>query len=248
MSYRPSNLRLHHLSLRLGGQVAVLFSATGILLSARLLPAPAPTSSAEEIAQQFADNQTGIQIGVTLMLIGFSSWCLWGASVAAWARSVEKGAPILTYAMIISAAVAEMVVIMIAFFWALAAFRPGETNPDITQMLNDGAWLLFLIPWAPFSVWAIVFALLVLQDDSEDPLFPRWLAGLSFGFALILVPAFAPLLFKDGGFAYDSVLGMVVPLIAFEGWKASVNIAMMHGIEKQMKAEKAEKAEKAALS
>lgn len=242
MGYQPINLKLHHLALRIGGQVAVLFSATGILLCARLLPAPAPTASAEDIAQRFADNQAGIQVGVTLMLIGFSSWALWGGSVAAWARSVEKGAPILTYTMIICGAVAEMVVIMIAFFWALAAFRPGEIDPEITQMLNDGAWLLFLIPWAPFSVWAIIFSLLVLQDDSEDPIFPRWLAGLSFGFALILVPAFAPLLFKDGGFAYDSVLGMVVPLIAFEGWKASVSIAMMHGVEKQLKTQKVDEA------
>lgn len=232
MAYSPPNKGMHSLALRLGGQISVLFTGGGLILFAALLPAPSPLDSAEVVARRFADNAVGIQIGNTLMLIGFSLWVPWSAAVAAWARRIEKGAPILSYAMIISGAVAVFIVVLIAFLWALAAFRPGEISPEITMTLNDGGWLMFLIPWAPFTVWAILFALLVLQDDSEEPLVPRWVAGLSFCFGLILVLAFAPLIFKSGTFAYDGLIGMIIPLMAFEGWKTTVTQAMLKGLKK----------------
>lgn len=209
----------------------MLFTAGGLIFFAALLPAPSPLSSAEVIASRFAENAVGIQIGCTLMLVGFSLWIPWSAVVAAWARRIEKGAPILSYAMIVSGAVAVLIVVMIAFFWALAAFRPGEVSADITLTLNDAGWLLFLIPWAPFTVWAILFAMLILQDDSEQPLVPRWVAGLSFCFGLVLVLAFAPLIFKSGTFAYDGLIGMIIPLMAFEGWKTTVTQAMLRGLK-----------------
>lgn len=232
MGYNPPNKSLHSLILRIGGQIAVLFTGSGLILFAQLLPAPSPVADAASIARRFADNAVGIQVGCTLMLIGFSLWIPWSAVVAAWARRVEKGAPVLTYAMIVNGAVAVIIVVMIAFFWALAAFRPGEVSADLTMTLNDAGWLLFLIPWAPFSVWAIIFSMLVLQDDSDHPLIPRWVAGLSFCFGLILVLAFAPLIFKSGTFAYDGLIGMIIPLVAFEGWKTAVTQAMLAGLKR----------------
>jgi hypothetical protein len=222
-------------AMEVGAGFAMLFSVSGFIVFMRFLPAPSPMASAERITQMYVDNQAGIQIGASLMLLSYCMWVSWGASLATWGRSVERGAPVLSYALIANIAVEEFVVIMIAVFWGLAAFRPGVVSPDITLTLNDAGWLMFLITWGPFSVQSILFGLLVLQDRTANPVFPRWMAGFSFMWAFVLIPAFAPLIFKEGGFAYNGILGMYIPLIAFEAWKTAVAAVAIRGYRRNSK-------------
>lgn len=180
------------------------------------------------------ENATGIRIGVTLMLISFSLWAPWAAVIAYWTKQIESCPPILTYTQLICAACAEMVGVLCAFFWGVAAYKPGIVSADITMTLNELGWMMFLIPWAPYSMWCIAVGVAILQDKREEPLFPRWIIGLCFWTAFLFMPAFAPLFFKTGGFAYNGLLGMFVPLLVFFVWIEGISFAMT----KKLKAEK----------
>ena len=212
-------INLQILLLRAGGHVSTLLYVVGFVVAMKFLPAPSPELTPQQIAQVYIDNQGGIQIGATLMMMGFSFWIPWGVALACWIRNSEgTDPPVLTWLWLCSTVICTVIGVVIAFFWAVAAFRPGEIDVQITQTLNDIAWLIFLLPWAPFSLWAVALSLAILRDSSSDPVFPRWVAGLGFWAAFIFIPAMGPLFFKNGGFAWNGLLGMYLPVLVFWIW------------------------------
>lgn len=214
--------------------LTILF-VLGWVVCAGFLPAPSPLESAGDITARYLNNTNGIRVGTTLMLISFGIWAAWGAGIASWTRRVETGTPILTYVQITSLTIAEMIGVLCAFFWACAAFRPGDVSPDVTLTLNDMGWLMFLIAWPPYSVWAAAVGFAVLRDRSKQPMLPNWTAGLSFLTAFLFAPALAPLFFKRGGFAYDGLLGMYLPLVIFFIWVEALTYAMSKALKRELR-------------
>jgi hypothetical protein len=227
MSESLDSINLKLWCLRAGGHLSTLLFVIGFGLAMQFIPAPSPTLTAEQITAVYQENAQGIQIGATLMMLGFTFWIPWGIVLACWIRRVEKDEdPLLTYLWLASTVICEVVGVIIAFFWAVAAFRPGELSPEITMTLNDMAWLVFLIPWGPFSIWCATLSLAILRDRSANPVFPRWVAGLGFWVAFAFIPAMLPLFFKTGGFAYNGLLGMYLPVVVFWLWMEVVTNRM----------------------
>jgi hypothetical protein len=132
-------------------------------------------------------------------------------------------------------AIGTMITVMAEFFWLIAAFRPGEISPEITMTLNDMGWLMFLLPWPPYSVWCVALALAILRDRSEFPILPRWSAGICFLTAFLFMPAFGTIFFKSGGFAYNGLLGMFLPLVMFLVWLEGITIPMTMGLRRELR-------------
>ena len=208
-------------------------------MCARFLPGPSPLSTAAEIAARYANNFQGIRIGMTLMLLSSGFYAVWGGVLATWTRRVEGGKSLLADIQIACIAVGTIITVMAEFFWLIAAFRPGVIAPDITMTLNDMGWLMFLLPWPPYSVWCIALALAILRDQSEFPLLPRWSAGLSFLTAFLFMPASATIFFKSGGFAYNGLLGMFLPLVMFLVWLEGITIPMTLGLKRELRRQQA---------
>lgn len=234
MKPEKRDIKLHLFCIQTCAHVLTVLFAIGWVVCARFLPAPSPLESAAEITARYLGNVHGIRVGCTLMLISFGFWAAWGAAVASWTRKTETGTPVLAYIQIISLTISEMIGILCAFFWAMAAYRPGEIPPEITLTLNDMGWMMFLISWPPYSAWAIAVGVAVLRDRSRNPVLPNWVAGLSFLTAFLFVPAFAPLFFKQGGFAYNGLLGMYLPLIIFFIWIEGVTYAMTKALKREL--------------
>ena len=212
---------------------ATILFGIGWVACAQFLPAPSPLLSPDEITRRYVDNVTGIRVGITLMLLSFAFWAIWGGIIAAWTRSVEPRRSMWAYVQLVSLTVSEMIGVLCAFFWGMAAFRPGEISPEITQAFNDMGWLMFLLPWPPFSMWCVAVGFAVLRDRSPQPMFPRWVAGLSFLTAFLFIPAFAPIFFKSSGFAYNGLLGMYLPLVIFFVWIEGVTYAMRRSLKRE---------------
>jgi hypothetical protein len=87
---------------------------------------------------------------------------------------------------------------------AIAGFRP-DRDPEITVMLNDLSWLLFITPIAPFIIQNLAIAAAALRGDGS--VLPRWLGylncwiGFTFSFDVL---AYA---FHSGPFAWNGFLG-----------------------------------------
>lgn len=230
--------RLQLWCIQISGRILFATFALGWIAFAQFLPAPSPLDSAQMVAQRYTDNQHGIQVGATLMMISFAFWAPWGAVVADWTRRSPGGGPVLATVQVVSLTIAEMIGVLCAFLWALAAFRPGQISPELTLTLNDAAWLMFLLPWPPFSFWCIGVALAVFRDtrEGDERAFPRWTGYLSLLTAVLFVPAGAALFFKDGGYAYDGMLGMYLPLAIFFVWVEGIT----HAMTRKLKSERAQ--------
>ena len=227
-------LKLELFCLRTSAHFLTVLFGLGWVVFARFLPAPSPTASAEVIANFYMGNEAGIRIGATLMMLSFGPWATWGAVVAAWTRRVETGTPVLSYVQIASLTISEMIGVLCALLWASASFRAGEVSPEITMVLNDMGWLMFLLPWPPFSAWCLAVGIAVLRDESPQPVLPRWVAGLSFLTAFLFMPALLPLFFKTGGFAYNGLLGMYLPLLIFFVWIEGVTFPMVRAYRRRI--------------
>jgi hypothetical protein len=156
---------------------------------ARMVPPPPPTSSAEEITAFYLSGLTAKRIG---LLLAMSVWGLlipWGIALAARTRRAEGGFPILTLTQIGCAISTAALGVLMLMIWALIAFRPDELAPDTARMLQDLGWFIFLIDWAPVTIWLWALGLAILLDHSPDPDFPRWTAWLNFWVGLIFFPA-----------------------------------------------------------
>ncbi len=77
--------------------------------------------------------------------------------------------PVLTYVQLVTMALGPACLMVATCFWAIAAFRPGEIDPEITQTLNDAGYITLLSTWLPFTMWTVALGLSVLLDRSETP-------------------------------------------------------------------------------
>ena len=78
---------------------------------------------------------------------------------------------------------------MDGMIFGLAAYRAGQQDPEITQMLNDIAWFFVEFPWQPFSKWLIASAIPILRARPGDAPLPRWAAYLCLVAAFLFAPA-----------------------------------------------------------
>jgi hypothetical protein len=150
--------------------------------------------------------------------------------LASLIRQLEDRSPVVTYAMVVSIAVVAVIVAFAPLIWALAAFRPGEIDPDVTKSINDLGWYLFLYPWPPLMIWLGVTGWAILGDRSAQPMFPRWAGYLGFWVALLSVPGGMISFFKSGPFAWNGIFAYWTPLLVFFIYVVAMSAAMQRAI------------------
>jgi hypothetical protein len=142
----------------------------------------------------------------------------------------------LAYAQIVCMTVSEVVGVLCTTFWAIAAFRTGTINPEITATLNDIAFMFFLLPWGPFSMWCLTVAVTVFRDRRMDDSvreFPRWVGYMSLLTAFLFAPAMLVLFFKHTAYGFDGLLGMWIPLLIFFVWVEAVRFGLIDRLKSE---------------
>lgn len=215
------------------GPLAVLLFLIGWVVLAGYLPPIAPTASAHEVADWYVTHVTAIRLGLFVSSIAMPLVIPFGIAIAVQLRASEPAVPILTYGQVAFASLGAVVTVFTMMVWAVAAFRPSETSPDITRMLNDFGWFLFLFTWAPFSLWYVVIGAAILLDENDVPALPRWVAYLNFWVAFLSIPAALILFFKHGIFAFDGLLALWVPLVVFLIWIITMTVVTTSAINRK---------------
>lgn len=218
------------------GPAFVVMYLVGFWPLARFMPPPRPAASAEEVVAFYQRHVNGIRFGQMLGFISLALFATFGGVIAARTRRTEGAIPVWTYVQLACVGAATGLATLTPIIWALAAFRPGAVSADITLVMNDLGWFLFLITYPVFSLWFLAIAAAILLNESEYPLFPRWVAYLNIWTAVSFIPAGLVIFFKDGAFAYDGTLGLYVPLICFFAWL----VVMTAKLVKAINAESAE--------
>ncbi|BDE00613.1 hypothetical protein MFORT_21960 [Mycolicibacterium fortuitum subsp. fortuitum DSM 46621 = ATCC 6841 = JCM 6387] len=201
------------------GVAAVPVMFLGLVL-ARVFPAHNATWTADRIVQIYAGNSDVIQLGCLLMMIAFAFWGWWQAVISVWVWRIESPRyPVLTFATLILAAINTMVVEIMSIMYAVAAFRAGRIDPEITLTLNDLAWFFYYYTWPPYVLWLIAIAVAILRDNRSTPYFPRWLAWFTLAQVVTILP---------NGLQTFS-FGLVGPF-AWDGFVTCVVVAGFHGV------------------
>ena len=209
------------------------FLALGLLIVPMLLlgivlghqfPPTSPSASAVQIARLNTNHQTEIQIGCLIMMVGFSFMGLWGGVLTVWIWRMESHRfPVLTLSSAILGGCSSVFAILGTMCWAVAAYRPGVTSPDITRMLNDFGWFAQLYTWPPFLLWNLCFAIAVYRDTNTPRIFPRWVMWATVATMISYLPAGLMGFVTSGPFSYDGFLSFWVAVGAFLVWNLIVD-------------------------
>lgn len=222
----PRNARAVRTAVCVGLAGMVVLFGAGYVLSGFVLPPSAARTSAQ-IVSMYTDHQARIRVGCFLMITGFSFVALWGCALASLTRLLEGRSSVVAYTQVACISVVTVIVVFAPLIWALAAFRPGEIDPDVTRSINDLGWFLFLYPWPPLMIWLGVTGWAILGDRSDRPMFPRWSAYLCFWTALLSVPGGLISFFKVGPFSWNGLLAYWVPLGVFFVWVVAMSAVML---------------------
>ena len=98
------------------------------------------------------------------------------------------------------------------------------------QFAADLAYFMPLFSWPIFSGWCFLIAVAVLTDDTGNPVYPRWVGYVNIWAGLLYIPGGIILFFKTGPFAWDGILGLYIPFIAFFLWILVMTWAMIRNI------------------
>ena len=199
------------------GLPLMVFTAGGLTL-AGLLPVPVGADwSSERLVEFYGGHPTSLRAGLILATIGLA---LLGPLTAVIATQVRR----LPYAPAALATVQQMggtlvivVTVLPMIIMNTAAFRP-DRDPAIIMAINDFGWLLFITPISLFFLQELPIAVAILLDDSDDPLFPRWVGYVNIFVPLSFLPALLPYFVKSGPVAWHGVLTFYLGFITFGVW------------------------------
>jgi hypothetical protein len=205
---------------------ALIIWIAAFLLFPGFDPPMSPAMSAQQVAEFYRDPAHLPEIRYSMIVFNWFGVCLVPilALIAMQIRRMAHRTPIFSYAMLGCAAGGPTLFLIANVCWLLAAFRP-ERSPELTQLLNDFAWVTFTI-LVPYLIGQnVILALAIYLDDQPRPVFKRWVAHFNILVAAALVPAAFVGLSLKGPLAWDGVLSFWVKNGAIVAW-----IVVMGGV------------------
>ncbi|ULE31677.1 hypothetical protein [Mycobacterium sp. IDR2000157661] len=196
--------------------LAILWLSAFLLFPGFLHPM-SPSMSAEEVAAFYRDETARIRYSMILF-----NWFGVGLIplvmlIVTQVRRMAHRTPILSYSLLVCAAGPPTLFLIANMFWLLGAFRP-ERDPELTQLLNDLAWITFTVLVPYLIAQCLLLALAIYWDRRAQPVFKRWVAHFNVVVAAALVPAAFSALAFTGPIAWDGLLSFWVKNIAIAVW------------------------------
>jgi len=211
------------------GMVCLAILGPAMLL-ARVLPLPAATLSAEQIAHRWVEHKNSIRLGCVLMMLGISLWATYCAAISYWIRRMEQGVPILTYLSLILPGTGTVLFLLAPFLWSVAAFRPETMSPDVILALNDAACLAFIWLVGPFIIQFALYGIAILQDKSAPNIFPRWVGYLNIFFSIECFCGLTTASVKSGPLSWTGVISFWNVMAVFAIWLVTMTVTMLRAL------------------
>lgn len=214
--------------------VTVLIWIAAFLLFPGFNPPMSPTMSAEQVAAFYRDPARVPQIRYTMILFNWFGVCLVPilTLIVLQIRRMAHRTPIFSYAMLGCVAGGPTLFLVADVCWLLAAFRP-ERSPELTQLLNDFAWITFTI-LVPFLIGqCVILALAIYFDDQPRPIFSRRVAHFNLLVAAALVPASFVGISLEGPLAWDGLLSFWLKNIAIGVWVVVMTVVLGQGVYRE---------------
>ncbi|AGB24810.1 hypothetical protein Mycsm_04576 [Mycobacterium sp. JS623] len=188
-----------------------------------------PTMSADQVASFYRDETARIRYSMILF-----NWFGVGLIptvmlLAMQVRRMAHRTPILSYSLIACAGGPPCLFLIANMFWLLGSFRP-ERAPELTQLLNDLAWITFTVSVPYLIAQCLLLALAIYWDRQERPVFKMWVAHFNLLVAVALAPAAFTALTFSGPLAWDGLLSFWVKNIAIAAWIVVMGVVLGQAI------------------
>ncbi|MGU3650115.1 hypothetical protein [Mycolicibacterium sp. A43C] len=168
-------------------------------------PPMSPQMAAEQVAEFYRENASSVRFSmVTFNIFGIMLLPMYAVIVVQMQRMATPS-KVLGYCYLTAAASGATIFAMADIMWLLAAFRP-DRDPELIQLLNDMAWMIFIAPVGMIFVQNVCLASAVYLDSRETPILPRWIAPFALVIAAAVTPAAGAAVVTTGPFAWDGVL------------------------------------------
>src|ERR1044072_527753 len=154
--------------------IAIIWVSAFVLFPGCVHPM-SPTMSAEQVASFYRDETARIRYSMILF-----NWFGVGLIpiVILLAMQIRRRAHrrlMLSYCLLSWPAGPPTIFLLATMFWLLAAFRPDRA-PELTQLLNDLAWLTFTLLVPYLIAQCLLLALAIFWDHQDQPVLKPWVA------------------------------------------------------------------------
>ncbi len=207
------------------------------------MPPMSPAMSADRVADFYRDPANLPRIRYSMILFNWFGVCLVPILIllVMQIRRMAHRTPIFSYCMLGCVAGGPTLFLIANVCWLVAAFRP-ERSPELTQMLNDFAWITFTTV-VPFLIaQSAILALAIYFDAPSRPVFKRWVAHFNLLVAAALVPAAFVGLATSGPLAWDGTLSFWLKNGAIALWIVVMGVVVGQAIYRE-RAERPQRAE-----
>jgi hypothetical protein len=223
------NAGIHMLCVWSGPAYIVLF-LTGLLISG-LFPPPSPSLTASEIANIYATQTNAIRFGMLIAFMASVFYLPFCIAISQQLRRIEGKYAILAEVHSTMAVISLFTQWFPPLLMLSAAFRP-ERAPEITQYVNDLAWILNVMTISCFMIQYLAIALAIFSDRRAEPILPRWVAFLNLWVILVFLPGETLAFVHRGPFAWQGLLSFYAGLVAYSLWFWAMFFALRQAIKK----------------
>ncbi|MCB0928387.1 MAG: hypothetical protein U0R77_02650 [Mycolicibacterium insubricum] len=201
---KAGNIRAQWVCLWSGPAVALVLLIAAVAFPG-FHPPMSPEMSADAVAAFYSAHTAGIRFSqVTFNLCGILVVPLFMVIVAQMKRMAGQ-TDVFAFCYLTAVISGGTFFALSNIFFLVAAFRP-DRNPDLIQLLNDLAWIVFIAPIGMLVSQFVLLALAVRFDDGPDPIFPRWVGWYSLATAAAIVPSAAAAVCRTGPLAWDGLI------------------------------------------
>ena len=200
------------------------------LLLAGVMPVPLASNSSPAEVVDFYSGGAHVAAGLVMASLGICLMLPVVALISIFMARMEGRTPILALIQLIAGALTVVLNILPMLLMATATFRP-DRDADLTVLLNDFAWLLFVSPIGPFVVQNIAIGTAILRDTRG--IFPRWVGYLNYWVALMFAPDVLAYFFKAGPFAWRGFFIIYMGLVAYGAFVITMTFVLRNAVRDQ---------------
>jgi hypothetical protein len=183
---------------------------------AGFIPPPKENWSAERLAQFYADNLTGIRIGLIGSMFASALMLPFFTLISAEIKKIEGRVSLLAPIQFGAAMILVAFFQIIALFWLVSSLRPGR-DPEVIRAFNDYGWLVWTILIPTYSLQFVCMAVAGFMDRRPEPIWPRWASYVNIWVAITGAGGVLAVFFHTGPFSWNGVMGYWIPVIVFAG-------------------------------
>lgn len=222
------NTRIKLLCAWSGPALAVL-TTLGLALANVVPFPPGADLSPAQLAQFYTQSSTRTLVGFALSSVSLGLIFPLVALIAVHMVRMEGRTPLLTFLQMVTGSATGVFLIVPMMMMGVCAFRP-ERSPELIQLLNDFAWMMFITPLAPFCIQNVAIALAILNDRNPRPVLPRWVAYGNLWVAFLFLPSILPYFFYSGPFAWQGIFVFWLAFIAYASWAVGMGLVLRHAV------------------